>query len=201
MDYNATIDSDLKHIEKTLTFTKGEKLLIGTDSNCRSTAWHDVTTNDRGRMMEDFVASNQLHIINEERTLKTFQGSRGESNIYLTIANNKMLANIQKWDISEEESVSDHSFIKFNITIDKDDRLVTYDPGRLRIKEHKYSEFYENLQRIAAVTFQFEDRGRSNELLDEALTQKLGSSPGRTRIHGKTRRSDTKSGEGNEWKQ
>jgi hypothetical protein len=47
-------------------------------------------------MMEDFVASNQLHIINEERTLTTFQSSRGESNIDLTIANNKMLANIQK---------------------------------------------------------------------------------------------------------
>jgi len=41
--------------------------------------------------MEDFVASNQLHIMNEERTLKTFQGCRGESNIDLTFANNKML--------------------------------------------------------------------------------------------------------------
>jgi hypothetical protein len=47
-------------------------------------------------MMEDFVASNQLHIINEERTFKTFQSSRGESNIDLTITNNRILANIQK---------------------------------------------------------------------------------------------------------
>jgi hypothetical protein len=45
-------------------------------------------------MMEGFVTSNQLHIINEERTLTTFQSSRGESNIALTITNNKMLANI-----------------------------------------------------------------------------------------------------------
>jgi hypothetical protein len=85
MDYTAKLDNGLKRIEKIHTFTKGEKLLIGTDSNCRSTAWHDRTTNDRGRMMEDFVTSNQLHIINEKRTLKTFQGSRGESNIDLTI--------------------------------------------------------------------------------------------------------------------
>jgi hypothetical protein len=51
MDYTATIDNDLKRIEKILTFTKGEKLIIGTDSNCRSTAWHDRTTKDRGRIM------------------------------------------------------------------------------------------------------------------------------------------------------
>jgi ribonuclease HI len=173
MDYNATIDIDLKRIEKILTFTKGEKLLIATDSNCRSTAWHDTTTNNRGRMMEDFVASNQLHIINEERTLKTFQSSRGESNIDLTIVNNKMLANIQKWDISEEESASDHNIIKFNITLDKAEGIVINNPGRLRIKEHQYTEFYEKLQLIASVTFQIEDRGRSNEDLDEALSQKL----------------------------
>ena len=34
MDYTATLDNDLKRIEKLLTLTKGEKLLIGMDSNC-----------------------------------------------------------------------------------------------------------------------------------------------------------------------
>jgi len=123
--------------------------------------------------MEDFVASNELHIFNEERTLKTFQSSRGESNIDLTIANNKMPANIQNCDISEEESASDHNIMKFNITLDKAEGIVIDDPGRLRIKEHQHMEFYENIQRIASVTFQIEDRGRSNEDLDEALSRKL----------------------------
>lgn len=75
MDYTATIDNDLKRIEQILTFTKGEKLLIGTDSNCRSTAWHDRTTNERGRLMEDFVASNQLHII-RGKNIKNFPGEQ-----------------------------------------------------------------------------------------------------------------------------
>jgi ectoine hydroxylase-related dioxygenase (phytanoyl-CoA dioxygenase family) len=107
--------------------------------------------------MEDFVASNQLHIINEERTLTTFQSSRGESNIDLTIANNKMFTNIQKWDISEEESALDHNIIKFNITLDKAKGIVLDDPGRLRIKEHQYTEFYQKFQRNASMTFQIED--------------------------------------------
>ena len=33
------------------------------------------------------------------------QGSRGESSIDLTIVKNKMLANIQKWDIADEKKV------------------------------------------------------------------------------------------------
>jgi hypothetical protein len=76
---NATINIDLKRVEKILTFTKREKSLIATDSNCRSTAWLDTTTNNRGRMMEDFMASNQLHIINEERTLKTSRVAEGKA--------------------------------------------------------------------------------------------------------------------------
>jgi len=93
MDYNATIDNDFKRIEEIFTFTKGEKLIIATESNSRSTVWHDTTSN-RGRQMEDFLASNQQHILNEERKLTFFQSSIGESNIDLIIANNKMLANI-----------------------------------------------------------------------------------------------------------
>jgi hypothetical protein len=62
--------------------------------------------------MEDFVASNQLHFLKEERALTTFHSSRWKSNIDITIANNEMLANVREWDISEEESDSDHNIIK-----------------------------------------------------------------------------------------
>jgi len=41
--------------------------------------------------MEDFIASKQLYIINEDSPRRTFQSSRGESNIDLTIVNNQML--------------------------------------------------------------------------------------------------------------
>jgi hypothetical protein len=45
------------------------------DSNARSTTWHGVTTNYRGTMLEEFVSSYQLHIINEDSTRKTFQSN------------------------------------------------------------------------------------------------------------------------------
>jgi hypothetical protein len=89
------------------------------DSNSRSTAWHDRITNHRGRMMEDFLASNQLHILNEGRTTTTFQSSRGKSNIDMTVANSQMVANIWNWDLSEEEIASDDKIIKLSLTLDK----------------------------------------------------------------------------------
>jgi hypothetical protein len=102
-----------------LQFTKGEKLIMATDSNSRSTMWNDKKINPRGKMLEEFVASNHLHVINEDNKRTTFQSNRRKSNIDLTITNNQMLANIKKWDISEEESASDHNLMKFKVRLDK----------------------------------------------------------------------------------
>jgi len=78
-------------------------------SNSRSTTWHDVLTNFRGKVLEEFFASNQLRVINEDSNKTTFQSSRGSSNIDLTIVKNQMLAFIEDWAISEEKSCSDHN--------------------------------------------------------------------------------------------
>jgi len=177
MDYNVTIDNGFKRIEEILTFTKGEKLIIVTDSNSRSIVWHDTTTNNRGRLMEDFLASNQLHILNEERKLTTFQSSRVERNIDLNIANNKMLANVQKWDTLEEESASYHNIIIFNTSSHKAEGTLLVDPGQcFRIKEHEYTEFYDKFKHITSETNQIENRGRSYDCLDEDLNQKFKAS-------------------------
>ena len=88
-----------------------------------------MTKNVRVRLLEEFIASNQLHIINEESPRTTFHSSRGQSNIDITITDNKMLAAIEKWEISDEESASDHNIIKFHIKIEKDEEKITIPPG------------------------------------------------------------------------
>jgi hypothetical protein len=65
--------------------------------------------NNRGKLLEEFVASNQLHIMNEHSTRTTFQSNRGKSNVDKNITNNQMLADIRNWGISEEERISDHN--------------------------------------------------------------------------------------------
>jgi hypothetical protein len=68
MDYNGSIENNIKTIENILEFTKGAKLVIAMDSKSRSKTWHNVTTNSRGKLLKEFVASNQLHIINGDST-------------------------------------------------------------------------------------------------------------------------------------
>jgi hypothetical protein len=77
-------------------------------------------TNSRGKLLDEFFASNQLHIINEDSARTTFQSSRGSSNINLTIVNDQTLAAIKGWEISEEQSCSDHNIIKFNLNFAHD---------------------------------------------------------------------------------
>jgi len=65
-------------------------MLITVESNARSKTWHDVKTNSRGRKMEEYLGSKQLHIINEESDRFTFCNGRIEQhrfNYYLQQTN------------------------------------------------------------------------------------------------------------------
>ena len=80
------------------------------DSNARSTTWYDVT-NHRGNLLEEFLANNILHTINERSRRTNFQSSRGKSNEDITLTNNKILAHINNKWILEEDSASDHNIM------------------------------------------------------------------------------------------
>jgi len=69
-------------------------ILITMDNNSRPRTWHDKLTNVRGRKLEEFLITQQLFIWNEESDTKTFQSSRGSSNIDLTISNYKLLKGV-----------------------------------------------------------------------------------------------------------
>ena len=56
-DITKEIERELEKIDEILEFTKGNGLVIAVDSNSRSTAWHDIQTNKRGKIMEEFIIS------------------------------------------------------------------------------------------------------------------------------------------------
>jgi len=60
-DRENPIEHDLVKIEAVMRHAKGTGVLIATDSNARSTLLHDTLTNTRGKILEEFVTSNQLH--------------------------------------------------------------------------------------------------------------------------------------------
>jgi hypothetical protein len=90
LDITEKLDKDIKLIDETLRLANTSGVLITMDSNSKSRTWHDELTNGRSKKPEEFVIS-KLIIKDEENELKTFQSSRGSSNIHLTISNNKLL--------------------------------------------------------------------------------------------------------------
>jgi hypothetical protein len=115
------------------------------DSNSRSSTWHDVLTTSRGKLLEGFLASHQLLIINEDSLETTFQSSRGSSSIDLTIVNNQMLAAIRDWEISKEKSCSDHNIINFNINFNNDKvQIFNFLGTRYIRKEQQHTDFQKN---------------------------------------------------------
>jgi hypothetical protein len=145
-DINKDIDKKTAKIDEILRFSKGIGILIAMDSNCRSMAWHDNHTNPRGKTLEEYLTSRNLHIMNEESEQTTFQSRRGKSNIDLTIVNNQLLKNFNDWEISEDESCSDHNIIKFKIGHENNHAPQHNHTGtRYIIKEQNYSKFDKTL--------------------------------------------------------
>ena len=111
-DINRNIDTDLRKIEAIIQHAQYAGILIAMDSNARSSSWHDILTNGRGRTLEEFLTSQQLYIMNEESYLTTFQSSRGKSNIDITITNYRLLSDVVDWEIADQQNFSDHNIIR-----------------------------------------------------------------------------------------
>lgn len=92
------IETDLAKIDAILRQGKGTGVLIATDSNARSTLWHDTLTNKRGKILEEFLASSHLHVVNEASNITTFGNHMGTSNTDLAIISSQLLGSIRLED-------------------------------------------------------------------------------------------------------
>jgi hypothetical protein len=66
------------------------------DSISRSKMWCDKLTKERDKKLKEFLISDQLFIMNKKSGMKTFQSSRGSSNIDLTISNIELQKEVQE---------------------------------------------------------------------------------------------------------
>ena len=105
-------------MESVLHHAKNTGVLFPSDCNARCTLWHDKLSNSRGRIQEKFITIQKLYILNEDSCNTTFRNRLGTSNIDLSIINPQLLNSLTRWMISDQESVSDHSIIKYAIKPD-----------------------------------------------------------------------------------
>jgi len=97
--------------------------------------------------LEEYLASKILHIINKESERFTLHNSRGSSNIDLIITNN-IIAAVNEWEMSAEESLSDHNYLKQNIGVGAANSHINDNKCqgiKYIIKEHKLYVFKRKL--------------------------------------------------------
>lgn len=148
LDIKEEINTKIAKVEEIIKFGAGTGIVIVMDSNARSQAWHDKETNKRDSTLEEYLVSRDLNIMNEESENTTYHTRRGRSNIDLTITNNQLLKNLTDWEISMEESCSDHNIIKHTIEQETDyGKQCNYTGKRYVTTEKKYNRFETKLKK------------------------------------------------------
>ena len=96
---------------------KSLPLIVGADSNAHSTYW-GPSQNRRGQEFEDFIAENELFVLNDGVKPTFIQGNR-RSWIDVTLRNKFALdKNIGvNWNVEDEFSFSDHQLITFSAKV------------------------------------------------------------------------------------
>ena len=171
MDITVDINNNLSKLDEILRYTKEAGVLIATDSNARSKTWYDVTTNDRGRAIEEYISLNRLYLMNEPSEYTTFESRRGKSNNDLTITNGKLAPKLEQWRCGEEESCSDHRSITFNInnlrTVHTE---LNFSGVKYIVKDDSLNKFTSNL--IRALSSKIDKANISDtESLDKQLSK------------------------------
>jgi hypothetical protein len=81
VDITEKLEKNIEFVNDILQLPNTSSILVTMDGNSRSRTWHDKLTNGRGKKLEEFIISKQLFIMDEESVMKSFQSSRGSSNI------------------------------------------------------------------------------------------------------------------------
>lgn len=109
--YSHNIEPYAEWIKMVAEYARGKKLLIATDINAKSTLWHADTTDDRGLIINEILAEHNLFVLNREGQPPTFDNGRGQSEIDITIVNEKALPHCHKWEVRPRLVHSDHNGI------------------------------------------------------------------------------------------
>jgi len=89
-------------------------VLIGADVNARHASWGSRINNARGDSLANYLAATQLAIVNQGND-PTFVAGTRSSCIDVTLASPDLLALVDAWHVSPEDSLSDHRYIMCRI--------------------------------------------------------------------------------------
>ena len=114
-----------------------KRLLIGLDSNAHSALWGCINTDARGEMVEEFLFSNGLVIINRG-CHDTFVSTRASSIIDITVATAEVFVSLSNWHVNQVFQFSDHRRIEFDLGQIQRDSRTTWGVRRANWQNFKH---------------------------------------------------------------
>lgn len=110
----ATVVKILDDLGKEVRRSKYKDFLIGGDFNAKSFAWGSRIEDDRGTLLSEWLGEMGLEVLNVGET-PTFIRGNSNSILDITVCSRGILRKIKRWRVSEEENLSDHQTIFFEM--------------------------------------------------------------------------------------
>ncbi|KAL1446556.1 hypothetical protein WDU94_003615, partial [Cyamophila willieti] len=111
LDY---IENTLEEIGQLIQNKRPQNFIIGGDLNSKSPEWGSRTTDPRGAILAEWINSQNLYILNRGTT-PTFRRNDQHSIIDITLASEALAGKVEGWRVLEEESLSLHQYIYFEL--------------------------------------------------------------------------------------
>lgn len=137
--------------------TSTDPIIIAGDLNAKSPLWGSPYENGRGRAFAEFIEQHNLIVLNNNTT-PTFHGHRGTSFIDVTMTNAAGYRVIKNWKLTDEETLSDHSLIMWEIDFNQTQTRATETTNRFNTKKANWQQFEHNLtRRLTEITHSMRD--------------------------------------------
>jgi hypothetical protein len=120
-----------QELRKIVQYASANKLplIVGCDTNGHHQMWGSKSNNTRGNNLANYILSENLQSVNEGNT-PTFVSANGETIIDVTFTTADIANKISNWHVSDEETLSDHRYIRFNLTSETDAPMQYHNPKK-----------------------------------------------------------------------
>ena len=165
-------------------------LIIGCDTNGHHQMWGSKNNNKRGNNLAEYILTANLHTANVGSE-PTFKSANGESIIDVTFTTANIANKIKNWHVAiDEESLSDHKYIKFTVSTETEKTETHLNP-----RKTNWTTFREMIKNTKPETQPFPTSTEELEAEIQTLTSRLQTAfayATKTNTKGKAKQKKTK---------
>lgn len=105
-------------IKSEVNSLKYNRFIIGGDLNAKSFLWQSAREDDRGTFLAEVISELRMEVLNSG-TKPTFIRGGCSSIIDVTFCSENLVSKIGKWEVLDDETMSDHEYLYFELSDEK----------------------------------------------------------------------------------